>query len=544
MSISESRGLFGEFLRTARDAAARPAFTFLDAHLAASSYTFEQLLACVDQLARRLSRARPDPALPIAILVSSQEGQVLHCLAAMSLGLTPAILTPPHRKLNRAYYLATTRAIFDHARFSAVITDLGDVESPIATLQAYTLHALKAGGREPARTQTSVEGSAFLQFSSGTTGIKRGVLVSNAAALAQIRAYAEAIDLSTRDSIVSWLPLYHDMGFITSLQMPLARGVHATMIQPIDWVTNPALYLEAVSRFGGTLGWHPNFAFAFMADRVREVDLGGLDLSSLRGLVNCSEPPTKQSQDHFTRRFRGLGLSPSVFQGCYAMAETTFAMTHGRCTDAAYLDGTGATGFPPRSWAEPFVSVGRPLEGVDVIVTDNDGRALPDRCVGELWVKSPFNATGYYDDPVATAAAFRDGWHRTGDLGYRAGDVLYVCGRRKDLLIVGGVNIVPHDVEDAVADIPDVHPGRVSVFGDFDANTQTERMTILAETSAAPEQQPDIVARIRQRVAAEFQAAGFDVSLVPLGWLVKSSAGKMARRANREKWLEWRSSAR
>lgn len=521
-----------------RDHPAGRAFTFVGPRLEESAYTFERLANTVDDLARRLARLDLDCTRPFGILVTSQERQVLLYLAAMSAGLSPAILTPPNSKLHRAYYLATTRALFDQVPFSAVASDVAELSCEATVVDAVSVEPVRAAARTRRHvSSTSTAGACFLQFSSGTTGMKRGVLVSDGAAVAQVETYADTIGMTSDDCIVGWLPLYHDMGLMTGLNMALARGAHSVMIQPIDWVTNPALYLRAVARYRGTLGWHPNFAYAFMADRVHERQTGGVDLGSLRGLANCSEPVTRASQDGFARRFRSLGLRQDVFWGCYAMAETTFALTHGCCSDAGYYDDSGPSGFPPRDAANPFVSVGRPLDGVALRVVDQTGRDLPDRSAGELWVQSPFNLAGYYGNPDATAAAIQEGWYRTGDLGYRADGEYFVCGRSKDVFIVCGVNIVPQDLENAVAAIEGVHPGRVSAFGQFDAATQTERATILAEAVPGVDDETRLLALIRQCVVAQFQITNFAVFLVPEGWLVKSSSGKMARQTNRARWL-------
>jgi acyl-CoA synthetase (AMP-forming)/AMP-acid ligase II len=273
-----------------------------------------------------------------------------------------------------------------------------------------------------------------------------------------------------------------------------------------------------------------------MAQRVRDSDLDEVDLSSLRGLVNCSEPVTKESQDRFGARFADNGLRSDVFWGCYAMAETTFALTHGRCTDAGYLSHHQLPNAATRDEASPYVSMGQPLPGVKLRVADKRGRPLPEGRVGELLVKSPFNLEGYYKNSAATADAFVDGWYRTGDLGFQTDTEFYVCGRSKDLLIVGGVNVHPQDVEEMVSLVPGVIPGRVTVISSFDARAQTERIVVLAESTVDNAEQMAIVLTIRQRILACFQIANFDVQLVSAGWLIKSSSGKMARGANREKW--------
>jgi fatty-acyl-CoA synthase len=514
-----------------RDAA--PAFTFLGDE--PRRYTRAALFAAAEDIAKRLEDAVPRGGL-LGLLLRSQEAQVLHYLAALRAGLVPAILTPPNRKLNRAYYAETTAAVLRRSAFSAVVSDLEGVELPTLTLAPVTAEATvrPADPQPPSRAVPDV---ALLQFSSGTTGIKRGVPLRRAHVLVQSDVYGSAIGLSPADVIVSWLPLYHDMGFIACLNMPLLHGVHTVMIDPIDWVTRPSSFLHAVSEFGGTLAWNPNFAYSFMAERVRPADLTGMDLGSLRGLVNCSEPVTHESQSRFAKRFAPHGLRRDVFWGCYAMAETTFALTHGSTVQPGALDEIGPVdGTRLRSPVQ--VSVGQALPGVALRVFADDGRPLPDREVGELWVRSPFNFEGYFNDPDATTAAHVDGWYRTGDLGYAVGGDIFVTGRKKDVLIVGGVNVFPQDIEAAVSEVDGVLAGRVSASSEFDAAVQSERIVILFESDVQGPELRRLTLEIRQRLLAAFQIANFAVHRVEPGWLVKSTSGKIARSANRRKWAQ------
>ncbi|MFO7960321.1 MAG: AMP-binding protein, partial [Nitriliruptoraceae bacterium] len=356
------------------------------------------------------------------------------------------------------------------------------------------------------------------------------------AVLAQLRTYAGALRLNSDDRIISWLPLYHDMGFIACLNLPLLYGVPTVVLDPVEWVSRPASFLQAASEEAATLSWNPNFAYAFMAQRVRDSDLTGLDLSSFRALVNCSEPVTHSSQQRFVQRMQPHGLREDVFTGCYAMAETTFALTHGEPDDPASLDPVGPSNGARSNDGDPYVSVGRPLDGVEIRVVDENGDECPDRRIGEIWVRSPFNFRGYLGDDEATERAFADDWYRTGDLGYRVGDAFYITGRSKDVLIVGGVNVFPGDLENVVGEVAGVQPGRAVAFSRFDPRAQTERITVLAESALEGQEATKVVVEIRQRLLAAFQIANFDVALVPPGWLVKSSSGKMARPANKAKW--------
>ena len=534
--------LYAELEAVASARAHQPAFTFLDADGMAKTYTYGELFARAREIAGRIERqGLVNPSAPLGILLRSQEDQTVHYLGALCAGAIPAILTPPNRKLNPGYYARTMAVVLQRSSFHAIVSDLDDLDFPVPVMEPHSLaparHTRQTGRH--VRTGEPLDAS-FLQFSSGTTGIKRGVLVRDEAVLAQLHAYAQALDLSEADRIVSWLPLYHDMGFIACLNMPLLFGVHTIVLDPIDWVTSPAALLQAVTRFGATLSWNPNFAYAFMAQRVRDGQLEGVNLSSLRGLVNCSEPVTYASQQRFLDRFGPFGVRGDVFLGCYAMAETTFALTHGSGSDPRALDEAGPVSGARSDTADPYVSVGRPLAGVELEVMDEHGTPLKDREIGELWVRSPFNFTGYHGDQDAARVAFADDWYRTGDLGYRVGDHFFVTGRRKDVLIVGGVNVFPNDLEEVVSQVDGVLAGRTVAFARFDPRIQTERVTILAESDHLGEEAREVTLEVRQRIQASFELAAFEVHLVPSGWLIKSTSGKIARSTNRDKWEQHR----
>jgi fatty-acyl-CoA synthase len=536
------RRLF-DLLRGGGDPAG-PAFAFAGPGEAESRHDRGPLFAAAERLGERVDAAldgAPRDAV-VAILAARQEDQVLHHLAVLAAGRVPALLAPPNRKLDRDYFLETTARVLERVRPALLLTDaagaltaLGDrPPCPIAPLGGEA--PIIAGTATPRRTGTD---TALVQFSSGTTGIKKGVALAFEAVRDQIAAYGGAIGLRGRsawedregDCVASWLPLYHDMGFLTALHIPLAYGVPVTMVDPLDWVAQPARWPHAVHRHGATLGWHPNFAFAFMASRIRDEELEGVDLGSLRGLANCAEPVTDAAQRAFAERMAPHGLREGTFWGCYAMAETTFAVTHAAGTDRAGVDGEGPDARGP---SRPRVTVGAPLPGVRLSARGPDGAELGEREQGELWVSAPFAARGYLGDPDAGARAFADGWYRTGDLGHRSGDRWYVTGRVKDVLIVAGHNVFPEDVEAIVSSSPGFKPGRAAAFAEFDDATQTERVVVLAEPSGDADA-ADVVAA-RKRLVAELGLAGLRLRLVEPGWLVKSSSGKMARGASASKW--------
>lgn len=532
MNRNTDPNIFAAFSEVAGRHPDDPAFTFLDADLNASGYSYRQLWHLSSEVAGRLRQLDFSAATPVGILLQSQENQVIHYLAVLEAGLVPAILTPPNRKLRRDIFEETIKCLVESCRFSAIITDLNDLEVDATLLVPGTLEVRHRSQRQA----DPVEETAILQFTSGTTGVKRGVRISHQAMLASLNVYAEAIALDRSDRVLSWLPLYHDMGFIACLNMPLAFGVHCIMINPLDWVSNPGLYLQAASKYRATLSWHPNFAYAFMAERVRQEQLEGVDLACLRGLVNCAEPATAESQRRFQTRFAACGLRADVFRGCYAMAEATFALTDGRQSDPGYYDFQGPVGSA-LVLKLPQVSVGRALPDVELAVMDDDGRQLEERCIGELRVRSPLLFSGYYNNPDATAAAMHQGWYKTGDLGYRAGREFYVCSRKKDLLILNGVNVFPQDVEELVSSVEGVIAGRVAAFSMFSEEYQSEMLIVLAESGVPAPEQSGVNIRIRQAILAMLQVANFHVHLLPPMWLAKSSSGKISRQANKTRWL-------
>jgi len=512
----------------------RPAITFLAADAGSErTYTRGQLRAEVLGIAGRLPRTSG----LVAILVRSQEEQVLHYLACLAAGLRAALLTPPNRKQDPVHYGHMLTGVLANISPAHVVTDLHALLQATDTSSLPSVVTPRATAVLPARGSATPrelpEEAAFVQFSSGTTGIKKGVAVTAASMVAQLAAYSEATALTAEDVVVGWLPLYHDMGFLTGLHLPLFTGAHTVLLDPIDWVSAPASYLDAVTRHGGTVSWHPNFAYAFMAKRVSDERRSGLDLSTLRLLVNCSEPVTHAAQEAFADRFAPVGLARSVFAGCYAMAETTFAVTHGADSMHDGLDHDGPLSGELRG-RTPVVSVGTSLPGVTIAVRDDHGDAVPDGVVGELHVRAPFLALGYLGGPDESDA-FQDGWYRTGDLGYVRHDRVYVTGRKKDLLIVAGRNVYPEDVESIVTATPGLRDGRAAAFAVFDERTQTDTVTVLAEPEDAGSA-PDVLAAMRG-VQAELQIS-VRIHLVEPGWLIKSSSGKISRSASAQKWAQ------
>ncbi len=403
---------------------------------------------------------------------------------------------------------------------------------------------------------TRSPGLALLQYSSGTTGARKGVMFDDRAILRQLAHYARAIDLREDDRIVSWLPLYHDMGLVACFLLPLLGGTPLTLMSPFDWLAAPQLLFQAVTRDRGTLVWLPNFAFQLLADRVGEAQLQGVDLTSLRAVINCSEPITLDSWQRFSDRFAFHGLSRVAFSTCYAMAENIFAVTQGGTREPVYVDFVQAEPLRGQGLALPadpareddthilaVPSSGRLIDGsrVRIVSRDNERTVLGGRQAGLIEITGDSLAPGYYHNDQATQASFQGGWYRTGDIGYLADDQLFVLGRTGDVIIVAGVNLFADDIEQTVSRVAGVKPGRVAAFGVQDEARGTERVIVLFEMTAAdPTEDAQRVLRraIQQRLYDVLDVAGCEVIPVPAGAIRKTSSGKVARRHMKQAFLE------
>jgi fatty-acyl-CoA synthase len=318
---------------------------------------------------------------------------------------------------------------------------------------------------------------------------------------------------------------------------------------PFDWVRAPYRLLQAVSSYRGTLTWLPNFAYNFCAQKIRDRDLEGVDLSSWRGVINCSEPVRYKSHMMFFERFKPYGLRLEAMQTCYGMAENVFAVTQSELDtiplleeidrDSFITDLVTRKAYDNRPTIQ-MLSCGKVIQNTCLRVVDSKGQDLPDRHIGEIVLKSNCMLTGYYLRPDLTRKAFLEGgWYMTGDYGYLVNGEVFVAGRKKDLIIVGGKNLYPQDLEQLAYEVAGIHPGRASAFGIFNETTGTEDVVLVAEVETEDEQERQVIAdAIRATVTRGSAVALRYVHLVSYPWLVKTSSGKTARSANREKFLK------
>jgi acyl-CoA synthetase (AMP-forming)/AMP-acid ligase II len=496
-------------------------------------------------------------ARDLVILVMEHSEALLYAFwGAMMMGAIPSIFPFLSDKLDPAMYYERVRLLISHSGARAVIASEQFAGPLREAVSGSKVPILSESELEPARTAptfaTDVRGEdvAFLQHSSGTTGLQKGVALSHAAVLNQVASYSRAIRLTEDDRIVSWLPLYHDMGLIAGFILPLVQGVPLALMSPFHWVRDPKSLVWAITEHRATLCWLPNFAYNFMAQRVRDKDIRGVDLSTMRAFINCSEPMRVESHRMFLERYAPYGLSAATLATCYAMAENTFAVTQGGIDAPATVDVISRAALANEHRAQPhqgnglsmeMLSCGPTIPNCQVRIVDDARHDLPERHVGEVAVHSDSMLTGYHNRDDLTAQVMFDGWYLTGDFGYLAAGELYITGRKKDLIIVGGKNIYPQDLEVIASDVPGVIPGRTVAFGVDDERLGTESVVMVVESEIEGEDARwEIAKEVRRRVAQQTEVALSDVLVAEPKWLHKTSSGKIARGANHDKYLSQR----
>ncbi|MBZ5647069.1 MAG: AMP-binding protein [Acidobacteriia bacterium] len=493
------------------------------------------------------------------ILVMPQGIPLMTAFAgALCLGAIPAILAYPNFKVDPAKYRFGLAGVTGNLKARLVVLD---DEFPDELLEhvalkddAQVVHLKAQMPAPPAGFKpldAAPDSVAFIQHSAGTTGLQKGVALSHAAVLLHLNHLSPALRLTSNDCIYSWLPLYHDMGLIACFMLPMVCHLPIVMQSPTDWVMQPGSMLEIITKYKCTLAWTPNFTLQFLARRVRPADRQDFDLSSLRMLINCSEPVRGSSMDEFRAAYAGCKLQPHVLQASYAMAETVFAVTQ---------SGIGADAGPKRIWVDAdavrkerravqvadstqgamcFVSSGKCIPGCAVRAVSDSGKPLPEGGIGEILIRSDSLLTGYYNRPDLTEKALQDGWYWSGDLGFALEGEVYVVGRKKDLIIVAGENIYPQDVEEIVSSHPAIHDGRVVAFGAYNPELGTEDIVVAAEVNREEDlaEAARIERELKTAITGELAVVARRIYLKPPKWVVKSTAGKPARSTTREKLI-------
>ena len=552
-----------------RTGAAQTHLIFFEDEGESLSLTFGELLAGAERVAAALVKRGIGHGDRVAIMLPTSREFFLTFAGTLLAGAIPVPIYPPFRPDRIAEYAERQSAILANAGARLLITfrEAASVAKLLKPLVPSLEDVATAEALVDSRTAAPLgrplhargDDLALLQYTSGSTGNPKGVMLTHANLLANVRAIGEALGLRSNDVGVSWLPLYHDMGLIGAWLMPLYFGLPVVVLSPLAFLSRPARWLRAFHRYRGTMGAAPNFAYELAAAKISDEDVQGLDLSSWRAALNGAEPVLPATLDRFASRFARCGFRREVLLPVYGLAEASLAVTIPPVGRGPRVDRLERRAFEQQGRAIPaaressetdaenpdvisFVCVGQPVPRHEVRIANDRGEDAGERVEGQLWFRGPSVTQGYYGNESATAALFPQGadtgWVNSGDRAYQAEGEIYITGRVKDIIIHAGHNLYPHEIEDVVAQVPGVRKGCAVAFGTADPKTGTERLVVVAES-----RERDLVARaqIAQAITAQVSSAlGLPpdvVEVVPPNAIPKTSSGKLQRDATKKRFL-------
>lgn len=514
------------------------------------------LLERARTLAAGLQRSGLAPGESVALMLPTSLAFFEAFTGILLAGGVPVPIYPPFRASQIEDHLRRQAHILDNARAVLLISDeralpaarLLRAGAPALRL-VVTVERLRALDGAWTAVPRGAGDIALLQYTSGSTGQPKGVVLTHANLLANIRAMGQALKAGPDDVFVSWLPLYHDMGLIGAWMGSLYHGIRLFVMPPQTFLARPSRWLRAIHAQRGTLSAAPNFAYEILATKVPDDELQGLDLASWRVAVNGAEPVHAASLARFAERFQPYGFDPRAMMPVYGLAESGVGLAFpplGRgpkvdciARDTLHLAGraepVAETGFEVETAkGMQVVCCGQPLAGHEIRVVDAHGVELPDRGEGRIEFRGPSATSGYFGNPDATRALFRGEWLDTGDIGYIADGELYLTSRAKDLIIRGGHNLHPYDLEEAVGQLPGTRKGCVAVFGATDLASATDRIVVVAETQVRdPQQRAALRERIAELSIAMLGVPADDIVLADPRTVLKTSSGKIRRAASR-----------
>jgi 1-acyl-sn-glycerol-3-phosphate acyltransferase len=509
----------------------------------------------MDEGARRIAASLQDrgllPGDPVSIMLPTCQDYFFTFFGILLSGGIPVPIYPPFRMNQLEDHLTRHSTILNNCKAKMMITIpeakrfgrilMARVESMTGLFTVTELMDIKANYHPFHPNENDL---AFLQYTSGSTGNPKGVMLSHANLLANIRALGEAVKIVSTDVIVSWLPLYHDMGLIGTCLTSLYFSVLLVVMSPLSFISRPQRWLRAIHCYQGTLSAAPNFAYELCLKKISDNDLRGLDLSSWRVACNGAEPISPNTVENFCRRFEPYGFRREAFMPVYGLAECSVGLTFPPLGRPPLVDKISREVFLSTSHAVPssvenekvleFVACGHPLAGHEVRIVDNKGRELPERYEGNLEFRGPSATAGYFHNEEETRRLFNNEWLNSGDLAYVAEGDIYITGRKKDMIIRAGRNIYPQELEEAVSMIPGIRKGNVVVFAAEDKNHRTEKLVIVAETKEINPEKRDLLQREINTLAMDLtETAADEVVLAPPGSILKTSSGKIRRAGNR-----------
>lgn len=515
--------------------------------------TFGALSSRARNIALGLIERNIAPGDRVALMLPTSIEFFVAFYGVLYAGAVPVPIYPPMRMSQLEDHLRRQAGILRNAQASLLIT-LPEA-SQLAKLiraQVETLRLVEsvANLETPVVTGPLPEfddpaSIALIQYTSGSTGDPKGVVLTHANLLANIRAMGTVMGANSSDVFVSWLPLYHDMGLIGAWLGCLHFAAPLYVMSPLSFLVRPESWLWALHRYRATLSASPNFGFEFCLDKIADRDLEGLDLSALRMVMNGAEPVSAQTLRRFCDRFADHGFSARAMAPVYGLAESSVGLAFPPPGRLPIVDRVDRDRLSIHTSAEPakptdtmpleIVACGQPLPGHELRIVDDAGLELGERREGRIEFRGPSTTCGYFRNEVKTQALIHNGWLDSGDRGYLAEGDIYITGRIKDIIIRAGRHLYPQELEAAVAEIPGMRKGGVAVFGVADRATGTERIVVLAETRESdPAARQALQERTHQVVTDIAGTPPDEVVLAPPRTVPKTSSGKIRRSAAKQ----------
>lgn len=539
--------------------------------------TFGELYAAAQRCAEELARRGVSAGGRVALMLPTSRSFFVSYAGILLAGAIPVPIYPPFRADRIEEYASRQTAILNNAGVCLLLTfhqaeavakllqprvrSLAAVVDAEKLLEAADKAAPPAPGALPAFVTGSRvrKGSdiALLQYTSGSTGDPKGVVLTHANLLANMRAIIEATAMGPGDVGVSWLPLYHDMGLIGAWLTLLLQGVPLVVMSPLAFLTRPERWLKAIAKHRGTITAAPNFAYELCVRKIADKDIEGLDLSSLRIAMNGAEPVNPETLARFAARFACYGFRKEAQLPVYGLAEATLGVTIPPLNREARIDRVERETFTAQGRAVPkkpedttaisFVSSGGPVPQHEVCIVDDHGEEVEDRREGFLWFRGPSATSGYFQNQAATQKLLPHGaarsageypWVNSGDRAYRAEGEIYVTGRVKDIIIKGGRNLYPHEVEELAARAEGIRKGCIVAFGLKDDASGTEKLVVVAESRERDaDRRAAITAAVTEQVANGLGIPPDRVELIPPGSIPKTSSGKLRREETKQLYI-------
>lgn len=520
--------------------------------------TYRQLWTGAQHVAVGLQRLDLQPGDPVVIMLQAGHAYFYSFFGVQMAGGVPVPVYPAPRAALLRDHLHRHLGILNNCRAVALITQ--DEAKPLAQMlksrvetlrQIVTCEELSAAHGSLKRPTVGPSNTAFLQYTSGSTGNPKGVILSHANLLANIRAMGSHMDVTAQDVFVSWLPLYHDMGLIGAWFGSLYYAALLVVMSPLAFIARPQRWLWAIHRHRGTLSASPNFGYELCLRRLADGHLKGLDLSTWRGALNGAEPVSPETTRQFCKRFQAYNFKPEAMMPVYGLAENSVGLCFPPLHRGLLIDRIHRGTFMRKGQALPaavddhaaleFASCGIPLKGHQVRIVDPAHLELPERHEGRLQFLGPSATSGYFRNADATRQLFHENWLDSGDLAYIANGEVYLTGRVKDIIIRAGRNIYPHELEEAVGRLDEIRTGRVTAFGSAETKSGTERLIVMAETRVRDEAAlTGLRTRINRLVTDLVGAPPDDVVLAPPHTVLITSSGKVRRAACRELYEQGR----